>query len=104
MAASESVGLCSTCFDYLIWLRAQEEGIYGKRLLSDRGVTLMTYGRRFLRHFHCIWHLLESYRTNKWFATYVRRIAFATCEDDFRDWRCERDWFSSDFPKFKSGF
>jgi hypothetical protein len=43
----------------------------------------MSDDRRFSHDFHCVWHLLENYGSNKWFATFVRRIAFATCEVDF---------------------
>jgi hypothetical protein len=67
----------------MIQLGVQEEHIYGKPLLSDRGAAVLSYGRRFRRHFHCVWHLLENYGSNKWFTTFVRRIAFATCKNDF---------------------
>jgi hypothetical protein len=45
----------------------------------------MPYGRRFNHHFHCVWNLFENYGSNKWFATFVRRIGFAACENHFTE-------------------
>jgi hypothetical protein len=69
----------------MMTLRANPADIFGKPLLSDRGAALLCYGRQFRAYFHCVWHLLENYGSNKCFGTFVRRLTFATGDQDFSE-------------------
>jgi hypothetical protein len=85
IAPSESIELYLTFFDSMMRLGVREADMFGKPLLSDRGVALMSYGTRFTVHFHGVWHLLENYGSNQWFTPVARMIAFATCENNFNE-------------------
>jgi hypothetical protein len=79
IAPTESIEFDSVFLQFMIRLGANREDIFNKPLLSDRGATLISYGREFRTHFHRVWRLLENYGGNKWFTALVPRMAFATC-------------------------
>lgn len=84
IAPTECVELYSTFLDHFIRSGPNREDIFQKPLLSDRRRAFIADGRSFRFHFCCIWHLIENCHSNKWLVIFVKRLAFASSEADFR--------------------